>query len=203
MGRRYAVCVILSMAGVILVTTADGHGGKKPHGPKPVSSALALNMSTAPRPTPFSHVGVRRNWGEDASPTKRRGEGGGVQEPVQPTPVVPTDVPHTLGDVLSLVSAVLFAIYSVLVKWLIPSEKNIRMPMFFGFTGVFAAIICVPLLAILHVTNVERMRPLPSRVAIYLTANGMIGTPVQHPARALLRVCTVQRAGDGFILERE
>ena len=113
-------CVCISMAGVVLVTTADGAGGgKKPHSPGPGgSSSSGLNFTQgpfgadAPRHPPFSVP-----------------PGGGTT----PVPVTPF-VNHVVGDFLSLVAALMFAIYSVLIKWLIPSEKNVRMPMFFGFS---------------------------------------------------------------------
>lgn len=234
-------CVILSMAGVILVTTADGaSGGKKPHSAGPGSGSSGLNFTAL---SPAVLVG-------DAPQAPPYTPGG---DP--PSPVTPTEVNHALGDVLSLCAALLFAIYSVLIKWLIPSEKNLRMPMFFGFSersqlsaalrlsrrtharehahtrhgptrrprhafrerrdhtdpsihfrtetrcfissaprclsepvsptpmtlamklmtpqfpcpsaGIFSALMCLPLLAILHFSGVERMEVLPYRVALY------------------------------------
>lgn len=118
-----ALCVCISMAGVILVTTADGAGGgKKPHSVSPGAGTSGLNFT-------------RGSVGVDAGgfPPFPAPPGGGTT----PVPVTPI-VSHMFGDILSLVAALMFAIYSVLIKWLIPSEKIVRMPMFFGFSEAHA-----------------------------------------------------------------
>jgi len=80
------------------------------------------------------------------------------------------------GDALSLLSAVLFSVYSVLLKHLMPRHDKVNMPMFFGFLGLINAITCIPLLFLLDHTGLETLEPIPNKVLICLTVNGVVGT---------------------------
>ena len=61
------------------------------------------------------------------------------------------DYPHPiLGDLLSLISAIFYAIYIVLLKVKIKDENRVINPMFFGFVGLFNVITLWPFALLLN-----------------------------------------------------
>ena len=88
-------------------------------------------------------------------------------------------VSNTLwGDIITLISALLYAIYAVLLKKLIPNEDNFRWCPFFGFVGVNVFAIFWVFFLIFHYSGFERFE-LPSLVAFgYLLLNSIIGTVI-------------------------
>ena len=71
-----------------------------------------------------------------------------------------------LGDILSLASAVLYGVYSVLMKKRIGSEDRVDMLLFFGFVGLINTVILWPGIIILHLVGLESFElPSDSRVS--------------------------------------
>ncbi|KAI5987979.1 hypothetical protein F5J12DRAFT_970681 [Pisolithus orientalis] len=62
-----------------------------------------------------------------------------------------------VGDILALLSALLYAIYMVLLKVKIQEESRIDMQLFFGFVGLFNIFLCWPIGLLLHISGVERL----------------------------------------------
>ena len=60
-----------------------------------------------------------------------------------------------VGNCLSLASAVLYALYTVLMKKRVRDEARVDMLLFFGFVGVFNLAFLWPGFIILHVTGLE------------------------------------------------
>ncbi|KAL8972730.1 MAG: hypothetical protein Q9183_000381 [Haloplaca sp. 2 TL-2023] len=60
-----------------------------------------------------------------------------------------------IGDALALSSAVLYGVYTTVMKKRIGDESRVNMPLFFGFVGLFNTIILLPGFPILHLTGVE------------------------------------------------
>ncbi|KAL8739153.1 MAG: hypothetical protein Q9181_000182 [Wetmoreana brouardii] len=69
-----------------------------------------------------------------------------------------------IGDVLALLSAVLYAdfalprrrrIYTTVMKKKIGDESRVNMPLFFGFVGLFNTLMLLPGFPILHFTGIE------------------------------------------------
>jgi len=77
-----------------------------------------------------------------------------------------------LGDCLALLSALVYAVYVILLKVRIRSESRIDMQLFFGFVGLFNILACWPIGVILHFVGVERFEPPSSgRVVAGLLVN--------------------------------
>ena len=67
-----------------------------------------------------------------------------------------------VGDILSLGSAVLYGIYSVLIKRQIQNESRINMLLFFGYVGAINTVLLWPGLILLHVFDIESFELPPS-----------------------------------------
>ncbi|KAI9718420.1 MAG: hypothetical protein M1812_004141 [Candelaria pacifica] len=67
-----------------------------------------------------------------------------------------------IGDSLAFVSAVLYGMYTILMKKRIGDEGRVNMPLFFGLVGVFNLVILWPGLIILHFTGEEPFELPPS-----------------------------------------
>jgi len=81
-----------------------------------------------------------------------------------------------VGDLIALFSAAGYGLYIVMLKKNIKSEKQVSMPVFFGFVGLFNTLLLWPILVILHYTGVEQFS-LPSMpVFREMLLNGLMGT---------------------------
>lgn len=67
-----------------------------------------------------------------------------------------------LGDMLALLSALLYSLYVMLLKTRIGSEDRISMPLMFGMVGAINILCLWPFLAILHYTGIESFSLPPS-----------------------------------------
>lgn len=69
-----------------------------------------------------------------------------------------------LGDGLALLSAVLYGIYTITLKktTIKALPRQLNMPLFFGFVGIFNIFLLSPLFPILHYTGIETFQPPPS-----------------------------------------
>ncbi|CAD6593779.1 MAG: hypothetical protein ASARMPREDX12_007631 [Alectoria sarmentosa] len=68
-----------------------------------------------------------------------------------------------IGDVLAFTSAVMYGIYTTLMKKRIGNESRVEMPLFFGFVGLFNFITLLPGFFILHYTGIETFGLPPTR----------------------------------------
>ena len=79
------------------------------------------------------------------------------------------DFPHkshrelAIGDILALASALLYAVYTIVMKKKIGDEARVDMPLFFGFVGLFNLVTLLPGFAILHFTKIEVFELPPTR----------------------------------------
>ena len=78
-----------------------------------------------------------------------------------------------IGDVLALTSAVMYGIYTTLMKKRIGDESRVDMPLFFGFVGLFNTITLLPGFFVLHFTGIETFELPPTRriLAIVLVSS--------------------------------
>lgn len=60
-----------------------------------------------------------------------------------------------IGDLLSLLSAYLFASYVVYLKRTAKEDSRLSMPFFFGWVGIWAVLLYAPVGLILHLTGIE------------------------------------------------
>ena len=68
-----------------------------------------------------------------------------------------------VGDVLALVSAIMYGIYTTLMKKRIGDESRVDMPMFFGFVGLINLVTLLPGFPILHYTGIETFELPPTK----------------------------------------
>ena len=67
-----------------------------------------------------------------------------------------------IGDILALLAAIMYGIYSVFMKKRIADESAVNMPLFFGLVGLINVIFLWPGFFILHWTGIERFEMLPT-----------------------------------------
>jgi solute carrier family 35 protein F5 len=61
-----------------------------------------------------------------------------------------------VGDAMAFGSAIMYGIYTVVMKKRIGNEDRVNMPLFFGLVGLFNVIFLWPGFLILHFTGIER-----------------------------------------------
>jgi len=83
---------------------------------------------------------------------------------------------EVLGDLFALVSALCYAGYTVLLRYLVPDEDRLVMPLFFGLVGLFNIVLMWPFGLILALTGVEPFAFPQGMVILWLFVNGLIGT---------------------------
>lgn len=78
-----------------------------------------------------------------------------------------------IGDVLAFTSAVMYGVYTTLMKKRIGDESRVDMPLFFGFVGLFNIITLLPGFFILHFTGFETFEFPPTKriLAIVLVSD--------------------------------
>lgn len=72
-----------------------------------------------------------------------------------------------IGDAMAFGSAIMYGIYTVVMKKRIGNEDRVSMPLFFGLVGLFNVLFMWPGFIILHFTGVERFA-LPPTGKIWL-----------------------------------
>lgn len=93
-----------------------------------------------------------------------------VTEDVARTPM---DV--IFGNSLALLGALLYGVYTTLLKYRIQDESRVNMKVFFGFVGVFNLILLWPSLIVFHYMGVEHFElPHGSTVIAIIMANCLI-----------------------------
>ncbi|XP_069080785.1 solute carrier family 35 member F5 isoform X2 [Pleurodeles waltl] len=81
-----------------------------------------------------------------------------------------------LGSLWSLVGAMLYAVYIVMIKRKVDREDKLDIPMFFGFVGLFNLLLLWPGFFLLHYTGFEAFEFPSNLVLMYIVINGLIGT---------------------------
>ena len=87
-----------------------------------------------------------------------------------------------IGDVLAFASAVMYGIYTTLMKKRIGDESRADMMMFFGFVGLFNLVTLLPGFFVLHLTGVETFELPPTKriLAIVLVRLHFHGARSSH-----------------------
>jgi len=82
-----------------------------------------------------------------------------------------------IGDLYAIVGAILYASYLVLIRKKVGEDKKLDMPLFFGFVGLFGALLFWPGFFILHYTKVETFElPPDAKTWMLLILNAAVGT---------------------------
>ena len=67
-----------------------------------------------------------------------------------------------VGDAMAFFSAIVYGIYTILMKKRIGDEARVNMPLFFGLVGLFNVLLLWPGFLILHFTGEEVFQLPPS-----------------------------------------
>lgn len=81
-----------------------------------------------------------------------------------------------IGDALSVASALMFSIYTTVIKFLVPDDDRLDIAMMLAFMGLFTFLIAWPGLPILHYLQWERFELPSGRVFGLLLLNAFIGS---------------------------
>ena len=68
-----------------------------------------------------------------------------------------------LGDALALVSAIMYGVYTTLLKKKVGNEARLDLQLFFGFVGLFNMVVLFPGLLVLHFTAIEKLSLPPNK----------------------------------------
>lgn len=86
-----------------------------------------------------------------------------------------------IGDVLAFASAVMYGIYTTVLKKKVGSEARVNMTLFFGFVGLFNTLVLLPGLVIFHFSGVEKFQfPPTQRIWVIVTVSQ--ATPTRERA---------------------
>lgn len=106
-----------------------------------------------------------------------------------------------LGDILSLCSAVLYAVYITLIRKKLPDDEKsgrVSMAQFLGFLGLFNLVIFLPLMFVLHFTKLESFTTLSLKQLGLIVGKGLLDNALSDYLWAkavLLTTTTVATAG--------
>lgn len=73
-----------------------------------------------------------------------------------------TQAQIAIGDAMAFGSAIMYGVYTVVMKKRIGNEDRVNMPLFFGLVGLFNVVFLWPGFIILHFTGVEKFELPPS-----------------------------------------
>ncbi|XP_069947316.1 solute carrier family 35 member F5 isoform X2 [Cherax quadricarinatus] len=81
-----------------------------------------------------------------------------------------------IGVIWSLAGAVLYACYMVFLKRRVPTEDRMDFTMFFGFVGLFNALILWPGFPLMDILGWETFQLPNLKQLVYMSINGLVGT---------------------------
>ncbi len=81
-----------------------------------------------------------------------------------------------VGDVVSLISAVMYAFYATMLKRWVPEDSKFSWSVLFTLLGVCVAVMGIPITIFLHLTGIETFMWPPFATFMYLVLNGICGT---------------------------
>ncbi len=88
-----------------------------------------------------------------------------------------------IGDVLAFTSAIMYGIYTTLMKKRIGDESRVDMPLFFGIVGLLNLVTLLPGFLILHYTGIETFELPPTKRILAIV---LVSLPLILRADALL-----------------
>ena len=79
-----------------------------------------------------------------------------------------------IGDALAFLSALLYSIYSVLMKKRVSDERRVSIPLFFGLVGTINVLLLWPGFFLVHFAGIEKFQfPSTSRVSVIVLCNAI------------------------------
>lgn len=80
---------------------------------------------------------------------------------------------NALGDLLALVGAITYGLYTVAIRKGIPHDNYMSVPLFFGYLGLFNAVFLFPVVVGLHYTDIESLSNLSWQIVFLLVVKGL------------------------------
>lgn len=93
-----------------------------------------------------------------------------------------------IGDTLAFGSAVMYAIYTTVLKKKVGSDFRVNMPLFFGFVGLFNIVALLPGLVIFHLAGLERFELPPTKRILSIVLVSKTKSPPEAKAILLLLI---------------
>ncbi|TYZ63940.1 hypothetical protein PybrP1_002907 [[Pythium] brassicae (nom. inval.)] len=78
------------------------------------------------------------------------------------------------GDLVALLGAVLYGVYTTAIRQLIPDRSGISVSLFFGFLGLFSFCGLALFVVVFHATGVESLRNLTPKIVGLLFVQGLL-----------------------------
>eukprot|EP01138_Halocafeteria_seosinensis_P012111 gb/GECG01012379.1/.p1 GENE.gb/GECG01012379.1/~~gb/GECG01012379.1/.p1 ORF type:complete len:453 (+),score=40.76 gb/GECG01012379.1/:1-1359(+) len=79
-----------------------------------------------------------------------------------------------LGDILCLVSALMYGIYTVSIRYSVPEDGSVRITQLFGFIGLANLLLILPVVIILHVTGVSSVERMSAELFGWIVFKGLV-----------------------------
>ena len=85
---------------------------------------------------------------------------------------------RALGDLFTIISAILYGLYATFLKLKVPeeAEKHFDTSAFLGFVGLINVVLLPPLFPIFHYTGIEHFDWPNGKTLMFLSINSFIGT---------------------------
>ena len=134
---------------------------RRPQFAEPTAAPPRPSQATSTRPT--THAGVMLCMaGTVFVAMDDEGNGGSDQQR------------QALGDLVCLFSAVMYSVYTVLIRVYIPDDTTVAMPLFFGYLGVLNSLLLLPVIFVLLATDRNVFSGLTWTVFGFISAGGLM-----------------------------
>ena len=94
------------------------------------------------------------------------------------------------GDIICIFSAVMYGAYSVAIRRAVPDEREVSLPLFFGFLGLINMVVLAPIVTALSLTGAESVAGLSSTVLGLIVLKGLVDNVLSDYLWALGMVLT-------------
>ncbi|KDO20525.1 hypothetical protein SPRG_14284 [Saprolegnia parasitica CBS 223.65] len=94
------------------------------------------------------------------------------------------------GDVLAVFAAFMYGVYTTAIRRLIPDEGKVSLGLFFGLLGLLNFVCLLPLVLVLHWTQLENLSGLTSEILGLLTIKGLFDNVLSDYLWALAMLFT-------------
>jgi solute carrier family 35 protein F5 len=87
---------------------------------------------------------------------------------------------YLLGDIISLISAIMYAFYAIFLKKYVPDDSKFNWFGFFGVVGISVLVIFFHFLFVLDACGIEEFELPTSETFLYLLVNAIFGTVLSN-----------------------
>ncbi|KAL8020215.1 putative solute carrier family 35 member SLC35F1/F2/F6 [Plasmopara halstedii] len=80
---------------------------------------------------------------------------------------------HVLGDLVALFAAFMYGVYTTAIRRLIPDDESVSISLFFGFIGILNMVCLLPIVLLLHCSDIESLSGLSIEILILIGIKGL------------------------------